>query len=544
MMFRFIRRHLFSIVPIAPFLLFPLRPLMPSDPAVQVYQGVSTDDPSYRLTIATVREATVWVLRDGKGRTEVSWTDDQGVIVGAPKDGPYSMPSPESLCSQTQSGQSMAKRMDEIQADNGDAISARIAMEADYEYFKSAGKMNADRALAYTAAMMSVVRDLFEKEANVSLQINWFKVWTDEASDPYKVKGNAYALPDPVRAYWSANYKSVERDLVHVMTSVSYGGGGFGYYDALCNKDYGFSVSSPTGLQSLPTFGFTYDAYIVAHELGHNFNARHSHDCFWDPALDTCYTKDDATLSLGDACYSRPITPRPNNGSIMSYCANANYTLSGNDFSKFKVDMTFLSKVSNYIRASAVDAVSKGCLVQPNSPLLYLRTPIGEGTVSGGSPLSIAWGSARLDSVDLDYSVDGKLWIRIASAIPARPALHEWIVPNVSTTALILRIASSRDSAVKDGMVLPLTIKKTVGVSDNEGRADGVTLTQESISVNGDEPVILIVRDLQGRMLAQRDLRANTTTSWREGLLTHGAVFVTVSSFEGRLLSRGVFLGK
>ncbi|MBC8125204.1 MAG: hypothetical protein H7X70_05675 [Candidatus Kapabacteria bacterium] len=494
--------------------------------------------------MATVREATVWVLRDGKGRTEVSWTNDQGEIVQAVDDQPYPMPSPESLCSQTQAGQSLAKPIDESQADNGDAISVRIAMEADYEYFKSAGQMNEDRALAYTAAMMSVVRDLFEKEANISLQVSWFKVWTDETKDPYQVKGNAYALPDLVRAYWSANYKSVDRDLAHVMTSVSYGGGGFGYYDALCNKDYGFSVSSPTGLQSLPTFGFTYDAYIVAHELGHNFNAPHSHDCFWGPALDTCYTKDDAALSLGDACYTRPITPRPNNGSIMSYCANANYTLSGNDFSKYKVELTFIPKVADHIRASAVDAISKGCLTQPKTPLLYLRRPIGEEAITGGSPLSITWGSARLDSVDLDYSIDGTSWNRIASGIPCRPALYEWVVPNVSTSALIVRIASSRDTSLKDGMILPLAVEKTVGISADKTSMDDVVLTTENVVVNRNETITLVVYDLQGRALLRRDLSPHSTSPWHEGLSHQGAVIVTASTLDGRLLNRGVFLGK
>ena len=543
-MFGYVRRTLFSVCSIAPFLLFPVRPIMPSDSSVQVYAGVSQDDPSIRLTMATVREATVWVLHDGKGRTEVSWTNDQGLIVHAPQGGPYALPRPESLCSQTQSGESLAKPVDKSQADNGDAISVRIAMEADYEYYKSAGQMNADRALAYTATMMSVVRDLFEKEANMSLQVSWFKVWTDESNDPYKVKGNAYALPDLVRAYWSANYKSVDRDLVHVMTSVSYGGGGFGYYEALCNKEYGFSVSSPTGLQSLPTFGFTYDAYIVAHELGHNFNAPHSHDCFWSPALDTCYTKDDAALSLGDACYTRPITPRPNKGSIMSYCANANYTLSGNDFSKYKVELTFIPKVADHMRAAAIDAISKGCFTQPKTPLLYLRTPIGEETFSGGSPLTITWGSARLDSVDLDYSIDGTSWNRIAWGVPSRPALYEWVVPNVSTSALIIRIASSRDTSLKDGMVLPLTVKKTVGISTDKPFAKGVVLTNTDVFVNSNEAITLVVFDLQGRALLRRDVSPHTTSSWREGLATHGAVIVTASTRGGTLLNRGVFLGE
>ena len=73
---------------------------------------------------------------------------------------------------------------------------------------------------------------------------NWL---LDSPADPYNSQGNGVTLADSVKAYWKANYQNVKRDLAYVMTSfISYGGGGYGYYNALCggNGDYSYSASS------------------------------------------------------------------------------------------------------------------------------------------------------------------------------------------------------------------------------------------------------------------------------------------------------------
>src|SRR3989339_1984548 len=111
----------------------------------------------------------------------------------------------------------------------------------------SGGQTCALRSEEHTSELRSltnlVCRLLLEK--NISIKLSWLKNWTDNPADPYNVKGNAYALPDTVRIYWKENYSDVQRDVFHVMTSISYGGGGVGYFDALCNnKEYGVSVSS------------------------------------------------------------------------------------------------------------------------------------------------------------------------------------------------------------------------------------------------------------------------------------------------------------
>src|SRR5581483_7745302 len=218
-----------------------------------------------------------------------------------------------------------------------------VAVEADSCFYHAAGN-DMNTVLGYIASLFAMSSSIYEDEVNITWHLSWVKVWP--SGDPYNVQGNAYGLEDTVPKYWRAHYADVPRDCAHVLTSIGYGGGGFGYY-SMCDPQISYSMSSPQTGHQYPTFAFTYDAYIVAHEIGHNFSLVHSHQCYWDPPLDTCYTKDDTTygLQLGDACESRPITPRRSSGTIMSYCANANYVLAGRDISQFKLAMTFSKKV-------------------------------------------------------------------------------------------------------------------------------------------------------------------------------------------------------
>jgi hypothetical protein len=460
----------------------------------RVYRGFINDTlPAMQVVCGAERLVVVYEPQGVR-----AYWDGNGAAAGAVE--PY-VPTPAFDCLPRTAPNAKVQNHDGWQGtDDGLGLRVRIAVEADYEYFASAGQRSAERALAYTTALFMVVRDVYENEANISFEISWFKVWADSAADPYKVKGNAYALPDVVRPYWKEHYDTVQRDLAHIMTSVGYGGGGFGYLGALCNREYGFAVSSPTGLAALPQFGFTYDAYIVGHEIGHNFDARHTHDCFWEPALDTCYTKDDVQLALGDACYSLPITPRRNAGSWLSYCANANYALSGNDFSQFKLDMTLLPQVAAFIRATADAAVSTGCLPVMDEPLLYLRRPLGGIDVEGGSMLTIAWGHRNVAAVNVDVSSNfGSTWQAVEHGVAAGVGMVVWLVNNADVPAVFVRVSDVNDDRRFDVISVPLRVRASTsapaeGTATEFGAHDGVVNVPEGM------PTVVSVFDMQGRL--------------------------------------------
>ncbi|MFI5202365.1 MAG: T9SS type A sorting domain-containing protein, partial [Candidatus Kapaibacterium sp.] len=267
------------------------------------------------------------------------------------------------------------------------------------------------------------------------------------------------------------------RDCAHVLTSIGYGGGGFGYY-SMCDTNWSYSMSSPQTGHSYPTDAFTYDAYIVAHEVGHNFSLVHSHCCYWDPPLDTCYTKDDTThyvnndtsfhLRLGDACDTLPVTPRPNPGSIMSYCANANYAISGKDFSQYKLAMTFTPKVDSVLR---MNAENSSCIQPPpGSAFIVLLSPGGSETFTGDTTISILWTYANVDSISLEYSSNGGAnWEPIASNLNAMTGHTDWTVPNISSQQMLVRAFNPSNQSVADTSLTFFTVERNSSVAASGG---------------------------------------------------------------------------
>ncbi len=350
---------------------------------------------------------------------------------------------------------------------NGRLLQTDIAVEADSQFYGGIGG-DPGKTIAYIGSIFSMSSMIYEDEANLTHHLSWVKVWT--TSDPYQVHGNAYALTDTVKKYWQLHYSNVQRDLAHIMTSIGYGGGGFGFY-SLCDNANSYSVSSPQTGHTYPTFAFTYDVYIISHEIGHNFTLIHTHDCYWNPPLDTCYTKDDAALSLGDACFSKPVTPHRSPGTIMSYCQNTNYNLSGNDFSQYKVDMAFSARPDSVMRYNAEKAA---CIQPPTDPIVILLSPRGGESYLGGAKIPLKWTYANIQKVTLEYSTNsGTAWSPIQNGIEASLASYDWTLPNVSSTKMLVRIYDAAHPETADTSLLFFTLVKNL-VKDE--RADEASL--------------------------------------------------------------------
>jgi len=89
--------------------------------------------------------------------------------------------------------------------------------------------------------------------------------------------------------------RPVNVNLLHSLSTRNLGGG-IAYVGGLYTSNYCYGVSEVYG-----NFA-SWDRYVVAHELGHNFGADHTHEM--SPQVDTC----------GTSCPSDPT------GTIMSYC--------------------------------------------------------------------------------------------------------------------------------------------------------------------------------------------------------------------------------
>lgn len=338
-----------------------------------------------------------------------------------------------------------------------------VAVEADQEFYRRTGA-TVEKATGYIIALWSMVSALFEDEINVTFRLPWIKVWS--SPDPYLVAGNGYDLWGKAPAYWRANYADVERDLAHIFTASDWGGGGIAFRGegadgnpagiALCSKEYGYAMSSPRAVLTYPTFAFTYDAYIVAHETGHNFGSRHTHECWWNPAIDTCLTRDSQTHGMADACHASPIVPRPSPGSIMSYCMGINQETGGGSFEAWSVRMKFTQRVAAVMRQEAELAP---CKREPAEATIILTSPRGDvPRIAPDTAIDIRWSSSGVATVGISYSIDDRRTWRTIAAKPAVDGAMRWLVPQLCTESFWIRIADASDQSIADTSLLPVTV--------------------------------------------------------------------------------------
>lgn len=201
------------------------------------------------------------------------------------------------------------------------AYTARIAVDTDYEFYAMFGNVTA--ATDYAGDLIAYSSTIYQTETTTSLHVSDLTLWTGgAASDPYSSSTTDGALSE-LRGYWNANKGGVERTVVHLLSGKS-SGGGIAYVGVLCNSSYGYGVSgSLSGNFDIDNPQVVWDALVVAHELGHNFNSPHTH-CYngigGADAVDQCYGSE-------GGCYNGP-TALPGGcggagqgcGTIMSYC--------------------------------------------------------------------------------------------------------------------------------------------------------------------------------------------------------------------------------
>ncbi len=327
-----------------------------------------------------------------------------------------------------------------------EALEVEIAIETDTEFFNACGS-DVDKARDYALAIFAMVSRIYQESMGISFYVTWINNWTDSPSDPYDCAGDPFALRDAARVYWQTNNKGVERDIFHVMTSVSYGGGGFGYFNALCRGNgFDLSVSSVQCQHNYPTYAFTYDVYIVAHEMGHNFNGQHTHGCHWGYPLDTCVVED----AIEGGCLKPGTEPKPNPGSIMSYCGGTNSQFGLG----YQVEMKFRPENISIMRTAAEGAQ---CVTTPEEPKVFLFSPNRHRIYEPNQEITVKWKSERVTSVDLEISDSGEL-TTIAEGISAALEEYSFNLPDKTGNNFKIIISSSDDSEVSDTSVIGFAI--------------------------------------------------------------------------------------
>jgi hypothetical protein len=225
----------------------------------------------------------------------------------------------------------------------------QVAIETDYQLFQKFGSTPA--LTSYVTQLMAAVSAQYLTDVQTTLSIAYLGVYTT-AADPWTSQdsgGTPSALLSEFQSRWSGGHWPVQANLAHFISGASLGGG-VSYVNVLCNQTYGFGVSGNIsgtinwGSWTNAPGNFTWDFVVVAHEIGHNFGANHTHA--YCPPLDQCYTNCTGTTVCSQ-------------GTIMSYC----HVCGGMD----NIDLYFHPVNANIMRQS----VNSSCL--------------GEETLTGGN---------------------------------------------------------------------------------------------------------------------------------------------------------------
>lgn len=185
----------------------------------------------------------------------------------------------------------------------------RIAVDSDNEFFATFGSTAS--AAGYAATIFAGVLDIYSRDVNVRPQVSYLRLWATPA-DPWTGSSSGAQLTE-FRNYWQSNMGSVSRHVAHFLSTRGLGGG-VAWLSALCG-DYGYAVSGnlngyfPYPLQDYSSQNW--DINVVAHELGHNCGAPHTHN--YCPPADEC-----APDGYFGSCQSQQVCT--NQGTIMSYC--------------------------------------------------------------------------------------------------------------------------------------------------------------------------------------------------------------------------------
>ncbi len=194
-------------------------------------------------------------------------------------------------------------------------IQARVAIETDYQFYALFNDLDAARA--YVLCLLGAASLRYEEQAGIVL-VPVYAGLHDNANDPWVAPdtpgAGAGTLLDEFRQAWDQGAAPVTADVHHFLSGAIWGGG-VAYLGTVCNRDWSFGVSTGIGganpIPIVPNGWANWDFFVLAHELGHNFDAIHTHG--YCPPLDEC-----APPGAFGPCQTQQVCT--SSGTVMSYC--------------------------------------------------------------------------------------------------------------------------------------------------------------------------------------------------------------------------------
>ena len=217
-------------------------------------------------------------------------------------------------------------------------LTAAIAFDTDTEFMQLKFDNDQNAALDYIADLVAAMNVMYERDLDVTLLQG--ETILRVGSDPYNQNSGGPASSAELNefsSYWSSHYNNIDRALAAMLSGKSpsdYSASGIAWLDGLCSHSYGYSFNKVFKIDYLAG-----DAFILGHELGHNFGSRHTH-CYVPP-IDECYSGEGGCYQGATSCPGGP-------GTVMSYCHLAGC---GNNLMEFH-DRVIDNILTNYVPAA------------------------------------------------------------------------------------------------------------------------------------------------------------------------------------------------
>lgn len=217
-----------------------------------------------------------------------------------------------------------------------------LALETDAEYLQLFGG-DTGAAAEYAGDLVAYTSLRYQDETDTAVAIGHLSLWS--SPDPWTQSGALCQMLEFGR-YWNDNNEAVERTTAHFLSGRSLGGG-IAWVGVLCSGSFNYShggscsglspqsdnyggaygvSGSISGNFDIDNPDIVFDTYILAHELGHNFNSPHTH-CYAgiggsSEQVDEC---SNVECGQGDCFCGTPTLPDGQSpgtgaGTVMSYC--------------------------------------------------------------------------------------------------------------------------------------------------------------------------------------------------------------------------------
>ncbi|MEO7014010.1 MAG: M12 family metallo-peptidase [Dokdonella sp.] len=221
----------------------------------------------------------------------------------------------------------------DAQSPTGVLRNAVVAVDTDTTFMSKRFTGNTTQATAWIADLFTQMNLMYRRDLDVDLKQGTTYLRT--ASDPYANTDTSAtgAMLDEFGNYWQANYSAgsgaVSRAFALLLSGNSGSGNsasGIAWINSYCRTNsYGGSYSV-NQIFTNAGVGVASSAFIVGHELGHNFGASHTHcteatSGLYPRAINTidqCYSGEGGCYSGAVSCPTG--TPDSPKGSAMSYC--------------------------------------------------------------------------------------------------------------------------------------------------------------------------------------------------------------------------------